>query len=148
MKDGILSFKRHNNQRLLCGLFELWALLFMTFILSCVYITQTTRLKKIMKTIKYVLFTPLFLANIYILYAFLRSFYVYYSGGAAKILAESSFEHTREVYMGFHCLTLAACFFILLFSIKKLNRFPCFSFFLSVLPIVYFIFVIFIFDIF
>ena len=30
-------------QRALCGLFELWALLFMTFILSCVYITQTTR---------------------------------------------------------------------------------------------------------
>ena len=113
----------------------------------CIYYTNN-QIKKIMKTIKYVLFTPLFLANIYILYAFLRSFYVYYSGGAAKILAESSFEHAREVYMGFHCLTLAACFFILLFSIKKLNRFPCFSFFLSVLPIVYFIFVIFIFDIF
>ena len=101
-----------------------------------------------MKPIKYFLYKHMFLANIYILYAFLRSFYVYYSGGAAKILAESSFEHAREVYMGFHCLTLAACFFILLFSIKKLNRFPCFSFFLSVLPIVYFIFVIFIFDIF
>ena len=143
MKDGILSFKRHNNQRALCGLFELWALLFKL----CIYRTNN-QIKKIMKTIKYVLFTPLFLANIYILYAFLRSFYVYYSGGAAKILAESSFEHAREVYMGFHCLTLAACFFILLFSIKKLNRFPCFSFFLSVLPIVYFIFVIFIFDIF
>jgi hypothetical protein len=37
-------------QRALCGLFELWALLFMTFILSCVYITQTTRLKKLRRS--------------------------------------------------------------------------------------------------
>ena len=84
-----------------------------------------------MKTIKYVLFTPLFLANIYILYAFLRSFYVYYSGGAAKILAESSFEHAREVYMGFHCLTLAACFFYFIVFNKKIKSISVF-FILSV----------------
>ena len=84
-----------------------------------------------MKTIKYVLFTPLFLANIYILYAFLRSFYVYYSGGAAKILAESSFEHAREVYMGFHCLTLKSIsvFFILSVCIAYCIFYLCYLYF-------------------
>lgn len=101
-----------------------------------------------MKIIKYFTFTLMFLLNFFVMYYLLRLLYIYYRNGAANVLADSRFDNAREIYMLFQAIVIAACCLVLYFSLKKFKSSPGIAFILTTIPILYFITVILVLNIF